>query len=101
MGTMAQADKKNERRFFIGFTIVQIIIIILTVTSVGHTYFHDWWLASSGFFKFLGILFHVVSIAWLWLANKIFVGTVSFHPGVFWLAFLLLGMGFSFGFNCF
>lgn len=99
MGTQAKADKKSEIRFDIAFTIIGCVIMGMTFFDWGHTHLYDYFRRAGTGFQIAGIVCHLVSLGWLWLANVFFAGGTKIHPGVLWLGFLVLGFLFCAGFN--
>lgn len=99
MPTEQQSQDRAARRFYIGFTVFQLLVILMTYTSLFHTYLHMWYGKAGGAAHIFGFIFHAGSILWLWKADSWFTGGTKVHPGIVWLGLFVLGVITSCGFN--
>jgi hypothetical protein len=102
-GRRSEGDvqRASARRFYIGFGVIIAILMFITYTGVPSNFFHDWFVNTKSWTKYLSIVTYLLAFFWVYRADQLTVGEKSgavfgIVAGLFLIASIVLSSGFVF-----
>ncbi len=71
-GTMGYADEKEKKTWKVILTVVTLILFSITFLGVGNLYPYQWMKHADNLANVIGFSMFVISIAYTWVADKLF-----------------------------